>query len=113
MLDSAKEIIAELESTLIEIIETTAVLQQKADCLSEEEISFLEKVQASLTHRFSHVCAHAPAHLLRQKKIEELLQTLQELSPELRADIHCERTHPRIGRNRKKTKQPVLVPCHF
>lgn len=106
MLRNQEEILAELDSTLDQLIQNASVVCESDLCVLDSiEISSMQKTQESLMARFAHTQEKLSGST-SQRRYEELhskLRRLNELNSSFMQSLE-KNLKPRIGRNRRKSK---------
>lgn len=111
MLRSQEELLADLDSTLDQLIQNAEVVCDSDLCVLDSlDIDSMHKTQESLLARFTHTQEEISPQL-QAKKYEELhlkLKKLGELQQSFMSSL-AKSIRPRIGRNRKKSKVRQLA----
>jgi hypothetical protein len=106
MLRSQEELLADLDSTLDQLIQNAECVCESDLCVLDSlEIDSMQKTQESLLARFTHT-QEVVSPRLQDEKYEELHKKLKKLG-ELQQNFMnslAKSLRPRIGRNRKKSK---------
>jgi len=106
MLRNQEEILAELDSTLDQLIQNASVVCESDFCVLDSiELNSMQKTQESLLARFAHTQENLASNT-SQKRYAELhskLKRLNELNASFMQSLE-KQLKPRIGRNRKKSK---------
>lgn len=104
---SQEELLADLDSTLDQLILNAETVCESNLCVLDSlEIDSLQKTQESLLARFVHTQEELTPHA-QEKRYDELhkkLEKLEELQKSFMSSL-AKTLRPRIGRNRKKSKQ--------
>ncbi|MBX9923985.1 MAG: hypothetical protein K2Y01_07730 [Rhabdochlamydiaceae bacterium] len=106
MLRSQEEILADLDSTLDQLIQNAEVVCESDLCVLDSlEIDSMQKTQESLLARFAHTQEEISpqAQGKRYDELHKKLERLGELQQNFMNSL-AKSLRPRIGRNRKKSK---------
>jgi hypothetical protein len=127
MLNSRKEIFAELDHILDQLAQSASILKECNPSLCSSEITLLKQTQESLAARLIHTKHYLEIEPCYNAKDREKKEHLERKMASLRNQIPfltesfsealpknpCLGTRPRIGRNRKKLKVCELAYSDF
>ena len=107
MLRTQEEILAELDSTLDQLMQNASVVcEEELHVLDSIELSSLHKTQESLLAKFSHTQEELPKTTSTRKyeNLHDKVKRMNKLNSSFMEALE-KQLLPRIGRNRKKSKK--------
>jgi hypothetical protein len=113
MLRTQKEILAELDRTLDQLMQNASIVSaEELHVLDALELNSLQKTQESLLARFSHTQEEL-SEVKSQRKYENLhnkVRKMNELNSSFMSALE-KQLLPRIGRNRRRSKKRQFAEC--